>query len=145
MVSTGYCRRSRFCPLCVVLPYIPWKPTLTCPFFLHRNWLLSVSVSVSSFFFFFSLPLFLFIDILQPDITWVGGLTEARRIVNMASAYDIPVIPHGSSGKREISGGYETREELRCWDDEITSQAEENKTKAKQTGTRAIEISSSFF
>jgi L-rhamnonate dehydratase len=36
-------------------------------------------------------------DILQPDITWVGGLTEARRIVAMASAYDIPVIPHGSS------------------------------------------------
>jgi len=37
------------------------------------------------------------VDILQPDITWVGGLTEARKIVNMASAYDIPVIPHGSS------------------------------------------------
>ena len=36
-------------------------------------------------------------DILQPDITWVGGLTEARRIVAMASAYDLPVIPHGSS------------------------------------------------
>jgi len=36
-------------------------------------------------------------DILQPDITWVGGLTEARRIVAMAAAYDIPVIPHGSS------------------------------------------------
>jgi L-rhamnonate dehydratase len=36
-------------------------------------------------------------DILQPDINWVGGLTEARRIVAMASAYDIPVIPHGSS------------------------------------------------
>ena len=35
-------------------------------------------------------------DILQPDLTWVGGLTEARRIVAMASAYDIPVIPHGS-------------------------------------------------
>ena len=35
-------------------------------------------------------------DILQPDITWVGGMTEARRIVAMASAYDIPVIPHGS-------------------------------------------------
>lgn len=27
----------------------------------------------------------------------VGGLTEARRIVAMASAYDIPIIPHGSS------------------------------------------------
>lgn len=36
-------------------------------------------------------------DILQPDITWVGGLTEARRIVALAAAYDIPVIPHGSS------------------------------------------------
>ncbi|HEU4388450.1 MAG TPA: L-rhamnonate dehydratase [Blastocatellia bacterium] len=36
-------------------------------------------------------------DVLQPDINWVGGLTEARRIVAMASAYDIPVIPHGSS------------------------------------------------
>ena len=37
------------------------------------------------------------VDILQPDINWVGGVTEARRIVAMASAYDIPVIPHGSS------------------------------------------------
>ena len=36
-------------------------------------------------------------DILQPDINWVGGLTEARRIVAMAAAHDIPVIPHGSS------------------------------------------------
>jgi L-rhamnonate dehydratase len=36
-------------------------------------------------------------DVLQPDVTWVGGLTEAKRIVAMASAYDIPVIPHGSS------------------------------------------------
>jgi L-rhamnonate dehydratase len=36
------------------------------------------------------------VDILQPDITWVGGLTEARRIVAMASAYDLMVIPHGS-------------------------------------------------
>lgn len=37
------------------------------------------------------------IDILQPDITWVGGITEARRIVALAAAYDLPVIPHGSS------------------------------------------------
>ena len=33
----------------------------------------------------------------QPDITWCGGITEARRIVALASAYDIPVVPHGSS------------------------------------------------
>lgn len=36
-------------------------------------------------------------DVLQPDITWCGGLTEARRIAALASAYDIPIIPHGSS------------------------------------------------
>ncbi|XP_041354402.1 L-rhamnonate dehydratase-like [Gigantopelta aegis] len=37
------------------------------------------------------------VDIIQPDITWVGGITEARRVVAMASAYDVMVIPHGSS------------------------------------------------
>ena len=37
------------------------------------------------------------VDVLQPDITWLGGMTEARRIVAMAAAYDLPVIPHGSS------------------------------------------------
>lgn len=36
-------------------------------------------------------------DVLQPDITWLGGLTEARRIVAMAAAHDILVVPHGSS------------------------------------------------
>jgi L-rhamnonate dehydratase len=36
-------------------------------------------------------------DVLQPDINWVGGLTEAKRIYAMASAYDLPCIPHGSS------------------------------------------------
>lgn len=37
------------------------------------------------------------VDIIQPDITWLGGLTEARRVVAMASATDTLVIPHGSS------------------------------------------------
>ena len=36
------------------------------------------------------------IDVLQPDITWVGGLTEVLRVSAMASAYDIPVVPHCS-------------------------------------------------
>ena len=36
-------------------------------------------------------------DVLQPDITWLGGITEARRVVAIAAAHDIPVIPHGSS------------------------------------------------
>ncbi|MCB1445204.1 MAG: L-rhamnonate dehydratase [Rhizobiaceae bacterium] len=37
-----------------------------------------------------------FIDILQPDVMWVGGLTELLKISAHASAYDLPVIPHGS-------------------------------------------------
>lgn len=36
------------------------------------------------------------IDILQPDVMWVGGLTALIQIAAHASAYDIPVIPHGS-------------------------------------------------
>jgi len=36
-------------------------------------------------------------DVLQPDISWLGGITEARRVVALASAYDKIVIPHGSS------------------------------------------------
>ena len=36
------------------------------------------------------------VNILQPDLTWVGGITEARKIAAMASAYDLPVVPHGS-------------------------------------------------
>lgn len=34
------------------------------------------------------------VDILQPDPTWVGGLTEMMKICALASAYAIPVIPH---------------------------------------------------
>ena len=36
------------------------------------------------------------IDVLQPDVMWVGGLTELLRIAAHAEAYDLPVIPHGS-------------------------------------------------
>jgi L-rhamnonate dehydratase len=36
------------------------------------------------------------IDILQPDVMWVGGLTELLRIAAHAAAYDLPVIPHAS-------------------------------------------------
>jgi L-rhamnonate dehydratase len=34
------------------------------------------------------------VDILQPDPTWAGGLTEMTKICALASAYGIPVIPH---------------------------------------------------
>ena len=36
------------------------------------------------------------IDILQPDVMWVGGLSELMRVAAHAGAYDIPLIPHGS-------------------------------------------------
>jgi L-rhamnonate dehydratase len=34
------------------------------------------------------------VDILQPDVNRVGGITEARKIWAMAAAHDLPVIPH---------------------------------------------------
>jgi L-rhamnonate dehydratase len=36
------------------------------------------------------------IDILQPDVMWLGGLTECVRVAAQAAAYDIPVVPHAS-------------------------------------------------
>jgi L-rhamnonate dehydratase len=36
------------------------------------------------------------LDILQPDVMWVGGMTELLRIAAQAAAYDLPVVPHGS-------------------------------------------------
>lgn len=36
------------------------------------------------------------LDVLQPDVMWVGGMTELLRIAAHASAYDIDVVPHGS-------------------------------------------------
>ncbi|WWD16250.1 hypothetical protein CI109_100676 [Kwoniella shandongensis] len=36
------------------------------------------------------------VDILQPDVMWLGGLTELIKVAAMANAYDIPVVPHGS-------------------------------------------------
>ncbi|KAK0252840.1 hypothetical protein LTR91_024274 [Friedmanniomyces endolithicus] len=36
------------------------------------------------------------IDIIQPDVMWVGGMTELLKVSAMAAAYDIPVVPHAS-------------------------------------------------
>lgn len=33
-------------------------------------------------------------QILQPDLAWVGGITEARKVAAMASAWGLDVIPH---------------------------------------------------
>lgn len=34
------------------------------------------------------------VDILQPDIAHAGGISETRRIANMAEAYDVGIAPH---------------------------------------------------
>ena len=36
-------------------------------------------------------------DILQPDVTWCGGITEARKVIALAASRSKIVIPHGSS------------------------------------------------
>ncbi|HEV2351828.1 MAG TPA: enolase C-terminal domain-like protein [Terriglobia bacterium] len=35
------------------------------------------------------------VDILQPDVYRAGGLSELKKIAAMASAYGLPIIPHG--------------------------------------------------
>jgi galactonate dehydratase len=34
------------------------------------------------------------VDIIQPDFQKVGGLAEAKKVANMAQAYEVPVAPH---------------------------------------------------
>ena len=36
------------------------------------------------------------VDIVQPDVTWVGGITECRKIITMAGVEGVSLIPHGS-------------------------------------------------
>lgn len=35
-----------------------------------------------------------YIDIIQPDLSHAGGITECKKIFNMAEAYDVAVAPH---------------------------------------------------
>jgi galactonate dehydratase len=34
------------------------------------------------------------VDILQPDVAHAGGISEVKRIANMAEAYDVAIAPH---------------------------------------------------
>jgi galactonate dehydratase len=38
------------------------------------------------------------VDILQPDIGYVGGFTEMRKVAAWADAYSMPIAPHNSQG-----------------------------------------------
>jgi L-alanine-DL-glutamate epimerase-like enolase superfamily enzyme len=37
-------------------------------------------------------------DFVMPDLGWVGGLSEARKIASMAEAYGLPIAPHDCTG-----------------------------------------------
>lgn len=34
------------------------------------------------------------VGVLQPDLSWVGGLTEGRRIAQLARLFNVPLVPH---------------------------------------------------
>ena len=34
------------------------------------------------------------VDVLQPDLSWVGGPTEGRRIAELARLFNVPLVPH---------------------------------------------------
>jgi D-galactarolactone cycloisomerase len=34
------------------------------------------------------------VGLLQPDLSWVGGLTEGKRIAELARLFNVPVVPH---------------------------------------------------
>lgn len=45
------------------------------------------------------------VDIVQPGVTWVGGLTEARRVAAIAAAHNKPVVPHSFNSILDLLGG----------------------------------------
>ena len=38
------------------------------------------------------------VGVVMLDLSWVGGLSEARKIAAMAEAYHLPVAPHDCTG-----------------------------------------------
>ena len=37
-------------------------------------------------------------DFAMPDLGWVGGISEAKKIATMAEAYELPIAPHDCTG-----------------------------------------------
>ncbi|MBJ88121.1 MAG: mandelate racemase [Acidimicrobiaceae bacterium] len=44
-------------------------------------------------------------DFLMPDVTWVGGITELKKVSTMSEAYYIPISPHDASGPINVLAG----------------------------------------
>lgn len=44
-------------------------------------------------------------DYIMPDVTWTGGITELKKIANLAECYYVPITPHDASGPINIMAG----------------------------------------
>lgn len=47
------------------------------------------------------------VDILQPDVSHVGGISELRRIAAMAEAYDVGIAPHCPLGPIALAASFQ--------------------------------------
>ena len=45
-----------------------------------------------------------YVDIIQPDLSHAGGISECRKIAAMAEAYDVAVAPHCPLGPLAPAG-----------------------------------------
>jgi D-arabinonate dehydratase len=57
------------------------------------------------------------IDLAQPDVTWTGGFTEARKIAALAHAHHLPVAPHVFSSAVALQAGLHLAASIPngCW------------------------------
>jgi galactonate dehydratase len=44
-------------------------------------------------------------DYVMPDVVWTGGISELKKIANMAEAHYIPISPHNAQGPGQILAG----------------------------------------
>jgi len=42
------------------------------------------------------------LDVLISDVTWSGGITEARRTADLADVHGVPLATHGNSGPASL-------------------------------------------
>ena len=47
-------------------------------------------------------------EYIMPDVVWTGGISELRKIANMAEAFYVPVSPHDAQGPINILAGAHT-------------------------------------
>lgn len=44
-------------------------------------------------------------DYIMPDVTWTGGITELKKIANLAEGYYVPISPHDAGGPINVLAG----------------------------------------